>query len=74
MEGFDSQVPVVIDLDAPRDGVPLVIESQSGLERCAAAIAAGTGPQGLMQNGPQDSGTASARSWCKSGAKAQVPG
>ncbi|MET3204330.1 MULTISPECIES: HRDC domain-containing protein [unclassified Arthrobacter] len=47
VEGFDSQVPVVIDLDAPRDGVPLVIESQSGLERCAAAIAAGTGPAGV---------------------------
>jgi ribonuclease D len=44
VEGFDSRVPVVIDLDAPRDGVPLVIETQSGLERCAAAIAAGTGP------------------------------
>ncbi|MET3719703.1 HRDC domain-containing protein [Arthrobacter sp. UYEF21] len=47
VEGFDSQVPVVIDLDAPRDGVPLVIETQSGLERCAAAIAAGTGPAGV---------------------------
>ena len=44
VEGFDSLVPVVIDLDSPRDGVPLVIETQSGLERCAAAIAAGTGP------------------------------
>jgi ribonuclease D len=47
VEGFDSQVPAVIDLDAPRDGVPLVIETQSGLERCAAAIAAGTGPAGV---------------------------
>jgi ribonuclease D len=47
VEGFDSPVPVVIDLDAPRDGVPLVIETQSGLERCAAAIAAGTGPAGV---------------------------
>lgn len=47
VEGFDSQVPVVIDLDAPRDGVPLVIDTQSGLERCAAAIAAGTGPAGV---------------------------
>jgi len=42
VEGFDSRVPVVIDLDSPRDGVPLVIETQAGLERCAAAIAAGT--------------------------------
>lgn len=47
VEGFDSQVPVVIDLDSPRDGVPLVIETQAGLERCAAAIAAGTGPAGV---------------------------
>ncbi|MBT2521768.1 HRDC domain-containing protein [Arthrobacter sp. ISL-28] len=47
VEGFDSRVPVIIDLDSPRDGVPLVIETQSGLERCAAAIAAGTGPAGV---------------------------
>ena len=47
MDGFDSPIPEVIDLDAPRDGVPLVIETQSGLERCAAAIAAGTGPAGV---------------------------
>jgi ribonuclease D len=47
VEGFDSLVPVVIDLDSPRDGVPLVIETQAGLERCAAAIAAGTGPAGV---------------------------
>lgn len=47
VEGFDSPIPVVIDLDAPRDGVPLVIETQSGLERAAAAIAAGTGPAGV---------------------------
>ena len=37
VEGFDSLVPEVIDLDAPRDGVPLVIETPAGLERCAAA-------------------------------------
>jgi ribonuclease D len=47
VEGFDGPIPEVIDLDAPRDGVPLVIETQSGLERCAAAIAAGTGPAGV---------------------------
>ena len=47
VDGFDSPIPVVIDLDAPRDGVPLVIETPSGLERCAAAIAAGTGPAGV---------------------------
>ena len=44
VEGFDSPVPEIVELAAPRDGVPLVIETQSGLERCAAAIAAGTGP------------------------------
>src|SRR3954468_17897779 len=47
VEGFDSPIPEIIDLDAPRDGVPLVIETQAGLERCAAAIAAGTGPAGV---------------------------
>ncbi|WP_457966808.1 HRDC domain-containing protein [Arthrobacter sp. D1-29] len=47
VDGFDSPIPVVIDLDTPREGVPLVIETQSGLERCAAAIAAGTGPAGV---------------------------
>lgn len=47
VEGFDSPIPVVIDLDTPREGVPLVIDSLSGLERCAAAIAAGTGPAGV---------------------------
>src|SRR6478672_4483052 len=47
VEGFDSLVPAVIDLDAPRDGVPLVIETKAGLERCAAALAAGHGPAGV---------------------------
>src|SRR5450830_1455178 len=47
VEGFDSLVPAVIDLDAPRDGVPLVIETRAGLERCAAALAAGHGPAGV---------------------------
>ena len=47
VDGFDSLVPEIIDLDAPRDGVPLVIETQSGLERCAAALAAGHGPAGV---------------------------
>lgn len=47
VEGFDSPVPEIVELAAPRDGVPLVIETQSGLERCAAAIAAGTGPAGV---------------------------
>uniref|UniRef100_UPI0004629B55 ribonuclease D n=1 Tax=Arthrobacter sp. TB 26 TaxID=494420 RepID=UPI0004629B55 len=47
VDGFDSLVPEVIDLDAPRDGVPLVIETRSGLERCAEALAAGHGPAGV---------------------------
>lgn len=46
VDGFEA-VPQIIDLDAPREGVPLVIETQSGLERCAAALAAGTGPAGV---------------------------
>lgn len=47
VEGFDSPIPEVIDLDAPREGVPLVIDTPAGLERCAAAIAAGSGPAGV---------------------------
>jgi ribonuclease D len=39
-----SALPEVIELNAPRDGVPLVIASQEGLERAAAALAAGSGP------------------------------
>jgi hypothetical protein len=69
VEGFDSLVPVVIDLDSPRDGVPLVIETQAGLQRCAAAIAAGTGRPVLMQNGPRASATGSARSSSRSAGK-----
>ncbi|MCA4132701.1 HRDC domain-containing protein [Arthrobacter sp. M4] len=47
VDGFDAKVPVIIDLDVPREGVPLVIDTLAGLERCAAAIAAGTGPAGV---------------------------
>ncbi|BCW18968.1 HRDC domain-containing protein [Pseudarthrobacter enclensis] len=47
VEGFDNPIPEIIELAAPREGVPLVIETQAGLERCAAAIAAGTGPAGV---------------------------
>jgi ribonuclease D len=47
VEGFDHPVPEIIDLDAPREGVPLVIDTPAGLERCAAAIAAGSGPAGV---------------------------
>ena len=34
-------------LDAPRDGVPLIIDTPQGLERAAAALADGTGPAGV---------------------------
>ncbi|WP_415856162.1 ribonuclease D [Sinomonas sp. G460-2] len=47
VEGFAEPVPAVVELDAPRDGVPLVIETPEGLERAARAIAAGTGPAGV---------------------------
>lgn len=34
-------------LSEPRDGLPLVIDTQAGLERAAAALAAGNGPAGV---------------------------
>lgn len=42
-----SALPEVIELDTPRDGVPLVINTPEGLERAARALAAGTGPAGV---------------------------
>jgi ribonuclease D len=39
-----ASLPEVIELNTPRDGVPLVISTQEGLERAAAALAAGSGP------------------------------
>ncbi|MEA5454297.1 ribonuclease D [Sinomonas sp. JGH33] len=47
VEGFTQPVPAVVELDAPRDGVPLVIQTEEGLRRAAAAIAGGTGPAGV---------------------------
>ncbi|GAB2718377.1 HRDC domain-containing protein [Arthrobacter bambusae] len=47
VDGFEGRIPEIIDLDAPREGVPLVIDTMAGLERCAAAIAAGSGPAGV---------------------------
>src|SRR4030095_312276 len=47
VDGFDSHVPEVIDLDTPREGAPVVTDTPAALERCAAAIAAGTGPAGV---------------------------
>ncbi|WP_104118903.1 HRDC domain-containing protein [Arthrobacter sp. B1805] len=55
-DSTDASVPAVIDggapealplLTEPRDGVPLVIDTPAGLERAAAALAAGTGPAGV---------------------------
>jgi len=44
----DSGTPEALPLlTEPRDGVPLVIDTQAGLERAAAALAAGTGPAGV---------------------------
>ncbi|MDQ6754324.1 MAG: HRDC domain-containing protein [Actinomycetota bacterium] len=43
--GLDlSALPEVVELDTPREGVPMVISTPEGLERAAAALAAGTGP------------------------------
>ncbi|HXF02271.1 MAG TPA: HRDC domain-containing protein [Arthrobacter sp.] len=39
-----EQAPQLVHLEAPREGVPLVIATESGLQRAAAALAAGTGP------------------------------
>ncbi|BCT76040.1 3'-5' exonuclease [Sinomonas cyclohexanicum] len=47
VEGFEVPIPAVVELDEPRDGVPLVISTQEGLERAAAALARGTGPAGV---------------------------
>ncbi|MGG5172799.1 HRDC domain-containing protein [Pseudarthrobacter sp. J1738] len=47
VEGFDGGVPAVVELDTPREGVPSVVATPEALERCAAALAAGTGPAGV---------------------------
>ncbi|MCQ9164061.1 MULTISPECIES: HRDC domain-containing protein [unclassified Arthrobacter] len=39
-----GDLPALVELDMPREGVPEVISSQPALERCAAALAAGHGP------------------------------
>ncbi|MDP5225881.1 MULTISPECIES: HRDC domain-containing protein [Arthrobacter] len=41
---LDLTVPDVVELNSPREGVPFVISSDSGLQRCADALAAGSGP------------------------------
>ncbi|MBG6217634.1 ribonuclease D [Arthrobacter sp. CAN_A6] len=45
-ESPENSPPLAVLTD-PRDGVPLVIDTLPGLERAAAALAAGTGPAGV---------------------------
>lgn len=41
----EADAPIELPLlTEPRDGVPLVVDTRAGLERAAAALAAGTGP------------------------------
>ncbi|WP_026550523.1 HRDC domain-containing protein [Arthrobacter sp. Br18] len=47
VESPAETAPPLSVLTDPRDGVPLVIDTLPGLERAAAAIAAGTGPAGV---------------------------
>lgn len=44
IEGFDGEIPSVVELSEPREGIPPVIATDEGLSRAAAALAAGTGP------------------------------
>lgn len=39
-----GELPELVDLDMPRDGIPAVVDSDPALRRCAAALAAGHGP------------------------------
>ncbi|WP_449372559.1 HRDC domain-containing protein [Arthrobacter psychrolactophilus] len=39
-----GELPEIVELNTPRDGIPLVVDSEPALKRCAAALAAGTGP------------------------------
>lgn len=39
-----GDLPALVELDTPRDGIPAVVDSEPALKRCAAALAAGTGP------------------------------
>lgn len=42
-----GDLPELINLDTPREGVPDVVSTPQALARCAAALAAGTGPAGV---------------------------
>lgn len=39
-----ADLPALVELDMPRDGIPAVVETEPALRRCAAALAAGAGP------------------------------
>ncbi|PYH00972.1 HRDC domain-containing protein [Arthrobacter stackebrandtii] len=39
-----GELPDLVDLDMPRDGIPAVVDTDPALRRCAAALAAGHGP------------------------------
>lgn len=39
-----EDLPPLVELDTPRDGIPAVVDSEPALRRCAAALAAGSGP------------------------------
>ena len=39
-----GELPELVNLEMPRDGIPAVVDTEPALRRCAAALAAGTGP------------------------------
>src|SRR4051794_37692068 len=39
-----APAPLVVPLSEPADGIPVVVETERGLARAAAAVAAGEGP------------------------------
>ena len=39
-----GDLPELVELDMPQDGIPAVVDSEPALKRCAAALAAGSGP------------------------------
>ncbi|ALE07692.1 ribonuclease D [Arthrobacter sp. ERGS1:01] len=42
-----EDLPTLVELDMPREGIPDVITTEPALKRCAAALAAGHGPAGV---------------------------
>ena len=39
-----GELPELVELDTPQDGIPAVVETEPALKRCAAALAGGSGP------------------------------